>query len=124
MSGNLQNDLEVNVKHIKMMFVITGSAGILFYITSIVIGFLRLNELSKRCLLFILFVIIMGTVLEVIALTFLDLYKQVLDDMSRLYDIEMRSQNVMRIAVAVSDEDDKNEVYKKLADSVLKEETK
>lgn len=116
-----ENSLNNNVKYVKNMFRNLSICGILFYISGIVIGTIYLKLKSKYCLLLILFIIITGTVLEGFALSFLNLYKQLLLDINRLHNIEMRNQIVMQTADKMLNEEDKLELYQKLTDAVLGE---
>ena len=116
-----ENSLNNNVKYVKNMFRNLSISGILFYISGIVIGTIYLKLKSKYCLLLILFIIITGTVLEGFALSFLNLYKQLLLDINRLHNIEMRTQIVMQTADKMLNEEDKLELYQKLTDAVLGE---
>ena len=116
-----ENSLNNNVKYVKNMFRNLSICGILFYISGIVIGTIYLKLKSKYCLLLILFIIITGTVLESFALSFLNLYKQLLFDINRLHNIEMRNQIVMQTADKMLNEEDKLELYQKLTDAVLGE---
>ena len=116
-----ENSLNNNVKYVKNMFRNLSISGILFYISGIVIGTIYLKLKSKYCLLLILFIIITGTVLEGFALSFLNLYKQLLLDINRLHNIEMRNQIVMQTADKMLNEEDKLELYQKLTDVVLGE---
>lgn len=116
-----ENSLNNNVKYVKNMFRNLSICGILFYISGIVIGTIYLKLKSKYCLLLILFIIITGTVLESFALSFLNLYKQLLFDINRLHNIEMRNQIVMQTADKILNEEDKLELYQKLTDAVLGE---
>lgn len=105
-----ENSLNNNVKYVKNMFRNLSICGILFYISGIVIGTIYLKLKSKYCLLLILFIIITGTVLEGFALSFLNLYKQLLLDINRLHNIEMRNQIVMQTADKMLNEEDKLEL--------------
>ena len=116
-----ENSLNNNVKYVKNMFRNLSIFGILFYISGIVIGTIYLKLKSKYCLLLILFIIITGTVLEGFALSFLNLYKQLLLDINRLHNIEMRNRIVMQTADKMLNEEDKLELYQKLTDVVLGE---
>ena len=116
-----ENSLNNNVKYVKNMFKNLSISGILFYISGIVIGTIYLKLKSKYCLLLILFIIITGTVLEGFALSFLNLYKQLLLDINRLHNIEMRNRIVMQTADKMLNEEDKLELYQKLTDAVLGE---
>lgn len=116
-----EKSLNNNVKYVKNMFRNLSICGILFYISGIVIGTIYLKLKSKYCLLLILFIIITGTVLEGFALSFLNLYKQLLLDINRLHNIEMRNQIVMQTADKMLNEEDKLELYQKLTDAVLGE---
>ena len=116
-----ENSLNNNVKYVKNMFRNLSICGILFYISGIVIGTIYLKLKSKYCLLLILFIIITGTVLEGFALSFLNLYKQLLLDINRLHNIEMRNRIVMQTADKMLNEEDKLELYQKLTDVVLGE---
>lgn len=116
-----ENSLNNNVKYVKNMFRNLSISGILFYISGIVIGAIYLKLKSKYCLLLILFIIITGTVLEGFALSFLNLYKQLLLDINRLHNIEMRNRIVMQTADKMLNEEDKLELYQKLTDAVLGE---
>lgn len=116
-----ENSLNNNVKYVKNMFRNLSICGILFYISGIVIGTIYLKLKSKYCLLLILFIIITGTVLEGFALSFLNLYKQLLLDINRLHNIEMRNRIVMQTADKMLNEEDKLELYQKLTDAVLGE---
>ena len=116
-----ENSLNNNVKYVKNMFRNLSIFGILFYISGIVIGTIYLKLKSKYCLLLILFIIITGTVLEGFALSFLNLYKQLLLDINRLHNIEMRNRIVMQTADKMLNEEDKLELYQKLTDAVLGE---
>lgn len=116
-----ENSLNNNVKYVKNMFRNLSICGILFYISGIVIGTIYLKLKSKYCLLLILFIIITGTVLEGFALSFLNLYKQLLLDINRLHNIEMRNQIAMQTADKMLNEEDKLELYQKLTDAVLGE---
>ena len=116
-----ENSLNNNVKYVKNMFRNLSICGILFYISGIVTGTIYLKLKSKYCLLLILFIIITGTVLEGFALSFLNLYKQLLLDINRLHNIEMRNRIVMQTADKMLNEEDKLELYQKLTDAVLGE---
>lgn len=116
-----EKSLNNNVKYVKNMFRNLSICGILFYISGIVIGTIYLKLKSKYCPLLILFIIITGTVLEGFALSFLNLYKQLLLDINRLHNIEMRNQIVMQTADKMLNEEDKLELYQKLTDAVLGE---
>ena len=116
-----ENSLNNNVKYVKNMFRNLSICGIFFYISGIVIGTIYLKLKSKYCLLLILFIIITGTVLEGFALSFLNLYKQLLLDINRLHNIEMRNQIAMQTADKMLNEEDKLELYQKLTDAVLGE---
>lgn len=116
-----ENSLNNNVKYVKNMFRNLSIFGILFFISGIVIGTIYLKLKSKYCLLLILFIIITGTVLEGFALSFLNLYKQLLLDINRLHNIEMRNRIVMQTADKMLNEEDKLELYQKLTDAVLGE---
>lgn len=116
-----EKSLNNNVKYVKNMFRNLSICGILFYISGIVIGTIYLKLKSKYCPLLILFIIITGTVLEGFALSFLNLYKQLLLDINRLHNIEMRNRIVMQTADKMLNEEDKLELYQKLTDAVLGE---
>lgn len=117
-----ENSLNNNVKYVKTMFRDLSIAGILFYISGIVIGMIYFKLKSKYCLLLILFIIIIGTVLEGFALSFLNLYKQLLLDINHLHNIEMRYRIVMQTVDKMLNEEDKLELYQKLTDTVLGED--
>ena len=118
-----QNNMDDNMKYIKNVFIGSSLASAVWGVLGIGTALIYLKDTPKRWVVFILLIIIMGIVMECIALASWNLYKQLFLKISQLNDVEKISQVVMRVADKMSNEEDKLEVYKMLVNTVLSEDT-
>lgn len=118
-----QNNMDDNMKYIKNVFIGSSLASAVLGVLGIGTALIYLKDTPKRWVVFILLIIIMGIVMECIALASWNLYKQLFLKISQLNDVEKISQVVMRVADKMSNEEDKLEVYKMLVNTVLSEDT-
>lgn len=118
-----QNNMDDNMKYIKNVFIGSSLASAVLGVLGIGTALIYLKDTPKRWVVFILLIIIMGIVMECIALASWNLYKQLFLKISQLNDVEKISQVVMKVADKMPNESDKLEVYKMLVNTVLSEDT-
>lgn len=118
-----QNNMDDNMKYIKNVFIGSSLASAVWGVLGIGTALIYLKDTPKRWVVFILLIIIMGIVMECIALASWNLYKQLFLKISQLNDVEKISQVVMKVADKMPNESDKLEVYKMLVNTVLSEDT-
>ena len=118
-----QNNMDDNMKYIKNVFIGSSLASAVLGVLGIGTALIYLKDTPKRWVVFILLIIIMGIVMECIALASWNMYKQLFLKISQLNDVEKISQVVMKVADKMPNESDKLEVYKMLVNTVLSEDT-